>query len=96
VIVLATGLDFEALQLPLHPAASRVRMLAGQTPAHFIAFDLLALGDDYTGRPFSERRAALVDALADSAPRSMSRRSVSSAPSRWRSGGDCSPNCSRW
>ena len=59
------GLDFEALQLRLHPAASRVRMLAEQTPASFIAFDLLALGDDdYTQRPFSERRAALVDALA--------------------------------
>ena len=60
-IVIATGggLDFEALQLRLHPAASRVRMLAEQTPASFIAFDLLALGDDdYTRRPFSERRAA--------------------------------------
>jgi ATP-dependent DNA ligase len=70
-IVVATdhGLDFEALQLRLHPAASRVRMLAEQTPASFIAFDLLALGqDDYTRRPFSERRAALVDALADSGP----------------------------
>ena len=43
-------------------------MLAEQTPASFIAFDLLALGDDdYTGRPFSERRAALVDALAGTA-----------------------------
>jgi ATP-dependent DNA ligase len=63
------GLDFEALQLRLHPAASRVRMLAEQTPAAFIAFDLLALGDvDFTGRPFSERRAALVDCLADSGP----------------------------
>lgn len=58
------GLDFEALQLRLHPAASRVRLLAEQTPAHFVAFDLLALGDyDLTRRPFSERRAALVDAL---------------------------------
>jgi ATP-dependent DNA ligase len=67
----ATGssLDFEALQLRLHPAASRVNMLAEQTPATFIAFDLLALGDDdYTGRPFSERRAALVDALAGCGP----------------------------
>ena len=65
-IVLPTeqGLDFEALQLRLHPAASRVRLLAEQTPASFIAFDLLALGDDdFTGRPFSERRAALVGAL---------------------------------
>ncbi|MBX8691588.1 ATP-dependent DNA ligase [Mycobacterium sp. 20091114027_K0903767] len=65
-IVLPTenGLDFEALQLRLHPAASRVRLLAEQTPACFIAFDLLALGDDdLTARPFSERRAALVAAL---------------------------------
>jgi ATP-dependent DNA ligase len=59
-------LDFEALQLRLHPAASRVNKLASETPAHFIAFDLLALGDDdYTGRPFSERRAALELALAN-------------------------------
>ncbi len=62
-------LDFEALQLRLHPAASRVAMLAEQTPAAFIAFDLLALGDDdHTGRPFSERRAALEAALADTGP----------------------------
>ena len=47
----AGRLDFEALQLRLHPAASRVRLLAAQTPAHFVAFDLLALGDtDYTER----------------------------------------------
>src|SRR4051812_21527891 len=47
-IVLATpnGLDFEALQQRIHPAPSRVNMLAEQTPASFIAFDLLALGDD--------------------------------------------------
>ncbi len=70
-IVLATdhGLDFEALQQRIHPAASRVNMLAELTPASFIAFDLLALGDqDFTGRPFSERRAALVDCLAGSGP----------------------------
>ena len=70
-IVIATGhgLDFEALQQRIHPADSRVRMLAEKTPASFIAFDLLALGDDdYTLRPFSERRAALVDALADAGP----------------------------
>src|SRR6202161_4180116 len=59
-------LDFEALQLRLHPAASRVRLLAAQTPAHFVAFDLLALGStDYTERPFGERRAALEEALAN-------------------------------
>ena len=70
-IVVATdhGLDFEALQQRIHPADSRVRMLAEKTPASFIAFDLLAVGDDdYTQRPFGERRAALVDALAESGP----------------------------
>ena len=62
-------LDFEALQLRLHPAASRVRLLAAQTPAHFVAFDLLALGGtDYTARPFAERRAALENALAAARP----------------------------
>jgi ATP-dependent DNA ligase len=61
----AGRLDFEALQLRIHPAASRVKLLAAQTPAHFVAFDLLALGDtDYTARPFAERRAALAEALA--------------------------------
>jgi ATP-dependent DNA ligase len=68
-IVIATdhGLDFEALQQRIHPADSRVRMLAQKTPASFIAFDLLALGDeDYTRRPFSERRAALIDAVSGS------------------------------
>ncbi|MGK2880336.1 MAG: ATP-dependent DNA ligase [Mycobacterium sp.] len=65
VIASGHGLDFELLQLRLHPAASRVNMLAEKTPAQFIAFDLLALGDeDCTDRPFTERRALLVDALA--------------------------------
>jgi ATP-dependent DNA ligase len=70
-IIIATdhGLDFEALQQRIHPADSRVRMLAEQTPASFVGFDLLALGnDDYTRRPFVERRGALVQALADSGP----------------------------
>lgn len=70
-IVIATdsGLDFEALQQRIHPAVSRVTMLSQATPASFIAFDLLALGDvDYTQRPFAERRAALEVALADSRP----------------------------
>jgi ATP-dependent DNA ligase len=69
VLVGASGdrLDFDALQQRIHPAASRVKLLAGQTPASFVAFDLLALGDDdYTGRPFAERRAALEKALAAS------------------------------
>jgi ATP-dependent DNA ligase len=62
-------LDFEALLQRVHPADSRVRLLAEQTPAAFVAFDLLALGDiDYTGQPFSQRRAALQDALAGAHP----------------------------
>ncbi|MGN7778526.1 ATP-dependent DNA ligase [Mycolicibacterium sp. 22603] len=66
VIAGDAGLDFEALQLRLHPAASRVTKLAGETPAAFIVFDLLALGDDdLTGQPFSGRRSALTSALAE-------------------------------
>src|SRR3984885_5970401 len=58
-------LDFEARQLPIPPAASRVSLLAEQTPGHFIAFDLLALGScDYMERPFAERRALLSKVLA--------------------------------
>jgi ATP-dependent DNA ligase len=70
-IVIATGdhLDFEALQQRIHPADSRVRMLAEKTPASFVAFDLLALGDDdLTGRPQAERRVLLESALADAKP----------------------------
>jgi ATP-dependent DNA ligase len=70
VVVGASGdrLDFEALQQRIHPADSRVKLLSEQTPAKFVAFDLLALGDeDYRQRPFSERRAALEGALAGSA-----------------------------
>jgi ATP-dependent DNA ligase len=58
-------LDFEALQQRIHPAESRVKLLAQRTPAHFVAFDLLALGDrDLTGEPFGQRRRALEQALA--------------------------------
>jgi ATP-dependent DNA ligase len=61
-------LDFEALQQRIHPAVSRVTLLSRQTPASFIAFDLLALGDDdLTGWPLTERRALLEHALADAA-----------------------------
>ncbi len=57
-------LDFEALQQRIHPAVSRVTMLSEQTPAAFVAFDLLALGDDdLTGRPLHERRALLEQIL---------------------------------
>ncbi|MFP5073151.1 ATP-dependent DNA ligase [Pseudonocardia nantongensis] len=62
-------LDFEALQQRIHPAASRVRLLSTETPASFVAFDLLALDDeDLTGRPFAERRERLETALADAVP----------------------------
>jgi ATP-dependent DNA ligase len=70
IVIPAGGrLDFEALQLRIHPAASRVKLLAAQTPAHFVAFDLLALDDtDYMNHPFADRRAALERALAATAP----------------------------
>ena len=66
-IVIATphGLDFDVLQLRLHPAASRVAKLAAATPASFVAFDTLALdGRDLRGTPLAERRMLLERALA--------------------------------
>jgi ATP-dependent DNA ligase len=69
VVVRGDALDFEALQLRIHPAASRVKMLAGELPASVVFWDLLALGDrDLTGIPFRERRAALEAALAHAKP----------------------------
>jgi ATP-dependent DNA ligase len=65
VIMGEDGLDFDALQMRVHPAESRVRKLAAETPASFVAFDLLAEGDrDLRAAPFAERRAALDAALA--------------------------------
>ena len=65
----ATGLDFEALLQRIHPADSRVRLLAARTPAVFVAFDLLALDDeDLTPLPFRERRARLEAAVAGGGP----------------------------
>jgi len=69
-IVIANGpaLDFDALLNRIHPADSRVRRLAAETPAAFVAFDLLSLGDDdLTGRPFAQRRALLETSLSDAA-----------------------------
>jgi ATP-dependent DNA ligase len=60
------GLDFDALLLRIHPAESRVRMLARESPASFVAFDCLAEGDDdLRAAPFAERRARLERLLAD-------------------------------
>jgi ATP-dependent DNA ligase len=62
-------LDFDALLLRIHPAASRVALLAAQTPARLVAFDLLALGEvDATGQPFRRRRQVLERALARAGP----------------------------
>ncbi|MFC7405929.1 ATP-dependent DNA ligase [Georgenia alba] len=65
-VVVARGdrLDFDALQQRIHPADSRVRLLAEETPASFVAFDLLVIGsEDLTDEPFATRRARLVEAL---------------------------------
>jgi ATP-dependent DNA ligase len=69
VIVRGDRLDFEALLQRIHPAASRVNMLARETPASFVAFDLLALGDEsLVEQPFRTRRARLEAALAGARP----------------------------
>src|SRR2546422_3930733 len=69
VIVGAAGLDFEALLLRIHPAASRVKLLADQTPAAFVAWDLLALGDDdLREQPLAQRRERLGRAPAGAGP----------------------------
>ena len=70
-IVIATshGLDFDALQLRLHPAASRAAQLAQATPAAFVAFDLIAIGGrDLRGVPQGERRVLLEQAFGDIEP----------------------------
>ncbi len=69
VIAKAAGLDFEALQLRIHPAASRVALLAKQIPASVVFWDVLCEGDlDLRERPFCERRGALEALLARSEP----------------------------
>jgi len=69
VIASPKGLDFEALLQRIHPAASRVRKLAVETPASLVAFDLLAVDDDdLRPAPFSERRRRLEEVLAPARP----------------------------
>jgi ATP-dependent DNA ligase len=69
VIVREGVLDFEAMLLRIHPAKSRVAKLAEETPASFVAFDLLALrGEDLRGRPMVERRALLEETFANAQP----------------------------
>src|SRR2546422_6458390 len=69
VIVGPDGLDFEALLLRIHPAASRVKLLAAESPASFVAWDLLALGDeDLREMPLATRRERLERVLAHAAP----------------------------
>lgn len=71
IVVAREGrLDFDALSERIHPAASRVKTLSERTPASFVAFDVLALGDEaLLDAPLTERRRRLEEALADaSAP----------------------------
>ncbi len=69
VIARNGALDFDALQLRIHPAASRVKLLAEQTPASIVLFDLLCQGsEDLRPEPFHRRRASLEDMLADASP----------------------------
>src|SRR5438105_7124213 len=65
VIAKDGGLDFDSLQLRLHPAASRVKLLSKQIPASVVFFDLLCEGDrDLCGEPFEKRRSELERALS--------------------------------
>jgi len=69
VIAGPEGLDFDALLLRIHPAASRIKLLAAQTPASYVAFDLLAVdGADLRESPQAERRERLERALAGAKP----------------------------
>src|SRR5205809_2029470 len=69
VIVGPNGLDFEALLLRIHPAASRVKLLAAQSPASFVAWDLLALDhEDLREHPLEARRRRLEELLTDASP----------------------------
>src|SRR6266513_3761034 len=69
VIVKNNELDFDALQLRLHPAASRAKLLSQQTPASVVFFDLLCLSDrDFCSEPFETRRHELESLLANSPP----------------------------
>jgi len=69
VIVKNDGLDFDALQLRLHPAAKRVNLLSQQTPASVVFFDLLCHGDrDLRGEPFQARRRELESLIASAPP----------------------------
>jgi ATP-dependent DNA ligase len=66
VIAGSNGLDFDALQLRLHPAATRAKTLSLSTPASIVFFDLLALGDtNYCDMPFALRRTSLESVLAE-------------------------------
>src|SRR5262249_22583299 len=65
VMVGGAGLDFEALLLRIHPAASRVKLLAAESPASFVVWDLLALGEqDLRNEPLQSRRDELERVLA--------------------------------
>jgi ATP-dependent DNA ligase len=69
VIARPSGLDFEALQLRIHPAASRVKLLSEQIPASMVFFDLLSEGDrDLRDEAFATRRATLESMLSSAAP----------------------------
>ena len=69
VMPTSRGLNSLALQMRLHPAESRVALLAAESPASFVAFDVLALNDtDFRPIPLSERRRKLELALENSAP----------------------------
>ena len=95
VLVRGSGLDFEMLQQRIHPAASRVKLLAAEFPVSVVFFDLLCDGDrDLRGAPFRERRALLETRLGGP-----SRRFTSHRPrtiERWRATGSSASRAPGW
>ncbi len=88
-------LDFDALTERIHPADSRVRMLAQKTPASFVAFDLLALDDSSLLEvPLSDRRALLERAMSGVSRPCTWRRRRRTGP--WRSSGSGSTRALAW
>ena len=85
------GLDFDSLQMRIHPAESRVRMLAAETPATFVAFDLLAYeGEDLREQPFEERRRRLARWCGRRAAAGLSSRPRPTTPRSRRTGSSAS------
>ena len=93
VVVRDGALDFDALQMRLHPAESRVRRLSAEIPAGFVCFDVLLWdGEDFHGKPFEERRAKVETLPFDVSPSTPDEKRTGSTASRSRGSTASSPS----